>query len=206
VLRFVLAASASLAAIAAVGSLTGCTGEIAASPDTSSADASSPDAGMSPLGDPDAVARAQEWVDAKLPYCQAPNHAHDADTACSSICTRPDNPAWDAYRSDCSGLVSYAWALPAPGHTTATLAPYNTSVSHAIAAADLLPGDAINNDHHTMLFADWVVAGTKARFLEEPACSSSQPYARETIVNVTLTGQTLLVEGRGTYTSIRHDR
>jgi len=169
----------------------------------------SPDAGAISVDAKDAVdpavARAQEWVDAQLPYCQAPNHAHDADTSCASTCVRPDNPAWDPYRSDCSGLVSWAWGLPAPGHTTATLAPYDISVSHAITAADLQPGDAINNDHHTMLFASWIVDGSKARFLEEPACSSDQPYAREYIANVTLMGETLFVQYRGTYTAIRHD-
>ena len=181
-----------------------CTGSVDGTGDPEPA---GPDAGMmmTPLGDPSAVARAQEWVDAKLPYCQAPNHKADADTACSSTCTRPDNAAWDPYRSDCSGLVSWAWGLPAPGHTTATLAPFDTSVSHAIDAIDLLPGDAINNDHHTMLFAEWIMPNVQARFLEEPGCSSSQPYAREYIANVTLMGQTVVVQYRGTYTAIRHD-
>jgi hypothetical protein len=197
VARFSLAAA--LCAVAA------CTGAVDGNVDPGS-DAG-PDAGtmMTPLGDPTAVDRAQEWVDAKLPYCQAANHKADADTACSSTCTRPDNAEWDPYRSDCSGLVSWAWGLAAPGHTTATLAPYDTSVSHAISALDLLPGDAINNDHHTMLFASWIMPGVQARFLEEPGCSSSQPYAREYIANVTLMGQTLLVQYRGTYTAIRHD-
>ena len=111
-----------------------------------------------------AVARAQLWVDAKVPYCQAPNHAHDDDADCASTCTRPDNPEWDPYRSDCSGLVSWAWGLPAPGHTTATFAPFDTTVSHAISAIDLQPGDAINNDHHTMLFARGSRKDTQARF------------------------------------------
>ncbi|MEO6775701.1 MAG: hypothetical protein ABI467_22265 [Kofleriaceae bacterium] len=169
-------------------------------------DAGGADAGvMTPLGDPTAVDRAQQWVDAMVPYCQAANHKADADASCSAICTRPDNAEWDPYRSDCSGLVSWAWELPAPGHTTATLAPYDTSVSHAIDAIDLLPGDAINNDHHTMLFAAWLTPGVQARFLEEPGCSSSQPYAREYIANVTPMGQTVLVQFRGTYTAIRHD-
>jgi len=152
-----------------------------------------------------AVARAQLWVDAQVPYCQAPNHQHDADTDCSSTCVRPDVAEWDPYRSDCSGFVSWAWDLPAPGHTTATLAPFDTSVSHAIAAADLQPGDAINNDTHTMLFAAWIVEGTQARFFEEPGCSSDQPYAREYTGNVTLMGEMVVVQYRGTFTAIRHD-
>jgi len=182
-----------------------CTGTLDASGDPNPP---GPDAGMTmtPLGDPDAVARAQEWVDAKLPYCQAPNHKPDADASCSATCTRPDNAAWDPCRSDCSGLVSWAWGLAAPGHTTATLAPFDTSVSHAIDGMELLPGDAINNDHHTMLFAEWITPNVQARFLEEPGCSSSQPYAREYIANVTLMGQTVVVQYRGTYTAIRHDK
>ena len=59
---------------------------------------------------------------------------------------------------------------------------------------------------HTMLFASWITEGVQARFLEEPGCSSAQPYAREYIANVTLMGQTLLVQYRGTYTAIRHDK
>jgi hypothetical protein len=180
--------------------LVACTGTVdSAAPDAAAADAVSIDAPQENA----AVARAQEWVDAKLPYCQAPNHEHDDDAACASTCTRPDNPEWDPYRSDCSGLVSWAWGLPAPGHTTATLAPFDTSVSHAISASDLQPGDAINNDHHAMIFASWITKNTQARFLEEPACSSTQPYAREYIANVTLMGQDLYVEYRGTYTAIR---
>ena len=59
--------------------------------------------------------RAQLWVDAKVPYCQAANHERDYDSACAMTCERPDNTNWDPYRSDCSGFVSWAWKLPAPG-------------------------------------------------------------------------------------------
>lgn len=165
-----------------------------------------PDA--STLDDSPAVARAMLWVAAKLPYCQAPNHKHDADTDCSSTCTRPDNPDWDPYRSDCSGLVSWAWDLPPPGRTTATLAPFDLEVSTEIDAATLQPGDAINNDHHTMLFAHWndAAAGTtrEGHFIEEPGCSSDEPYAREIDAQVTLAGSTVTVQYRGSYTAIRY--
>jgi len=50
-------------------------------------------------------------------------------------------------------------------------------VSRTIDAIDLQPGDAINHDHHIMLFASWIDIGVKARLLEEPACSSTQPCA-----------------------------
>lgn len=179
-----------------------CTGEIDADVTMNE----SPDAGVdvSP-GDHDAVARAKEWVDAKVPYCQAPNHARDYDTACSSVCTRPNVPAWDAYRSDCSGLVSWAWGLPAPGRVTTTLAPYNTEVSRTINAADLQPGDAINNKEHTMVFVEWLEPEKKARFYEEPGCSSSQPYARQYDATITtISGSAIALTDRGQFIAIRH--
>ncbi|HEY0250770.1 MAG TPA: hypothetical protein VGC41_04555 [Kofleriaceae bacterium] len=190
----------ALVTAACTGSIDG-SGAVADDDDTAGLDA-----GVQPATGTDPVSRAQLWVDAQLPYCQAPNHAHDDDSDCASTCTRPDHADWDPYRSDCSGLVSWAWGLPAPGHTTATFAPFDTSVSRAIEASDLQPGDAINNDHHIMLFASWITVGEKARFLEEPACSSDQPYAREYVANVTLMGQDLYVQYRGTYTAIRQTR
>ncbi|MFT3694380.1 MAG: hypothetical protein QM831_14635 [Kofleriaceae bacterium] len=190
--------------VALATALAACTGSVDGNAGGDDDDTTSPDASTQPANDP--VSRAQLWVDAQVPYCQAPNHAHDADSDCASTCTRPDNADWDPYRSDCSGLVSWAWSLPAPGHTTGTFAPFDTSVSHTIQATDLQPGDAINNDHHIMLFASWITVGTKARFLEEPGCSSDQPYAREYVANVTLDGETIDVQYRGTYTAIRQNQ
>src|SRR5262249_21981173 len=79
--------------------------------------------GDSELSGAEAIARAEEWVDVKMPYCQAANHQRDYDDACSTYCSRPDNSDWDPYRSDCSGLVSWAWGLPAPGRVTSQFAP-----------------------------------------------------------------------------------
>jgi len=161
---------------------------------------SSPDAPMVNA----AVARAQQWVDAKVPYCQAANHHKDYDSACASTCTRPDVPAWDDYRSDCSGFVSWAWGLPAPGHITDTFAPYDTSVSKVIMAADLQPGDAANNDDHIVLFKEWTKPGTEATFMEEPGCSSATPYAHEFTATVTLDDEKIVIKSHGTFTAIRY--
>lgn len=119
-----------------------------------------------------AVARGKSWVDAKVPYCGGPNGGHDV--ICGGTCVRTGdaaNAAWDPYRSDCSGFVSYAWGLAAPGHVTGGFAPYDTSVSNVIDAAELAPGDALNNDQHVMLFGGWADA-TKhiAHILEEQDC------------------------------------
>ena len=160
-----------------------------------------PDAGPSV---PTPIARGQLWVDAKVPYCQAANHERDYDSACASTCERPDNPEWDPYRSDCSGFVSWAWELPAPGHVTSTFAPFDMSITNVIDAMDLMPGDAVNNSDHIMLFKEWTTPGEEATFMEEPGCSSSEPYARAFTAKVTIDKTSISVSGHGTFTAIRY--
>ena len=82
----------------------------------------------------------------QLTYCQSANGAPDADTDCAAVCTRSTNRAWDAYRSDCSGLVSFAYGLPAPGRVTSQFAPYDNDISFQLQSAlDLVTGDVINS-------------------------------------------------------------
>lgn len=51
-------------------------------------------------------------------------------------------------------------------------APYNGDVSITINGSDLQPGDALNNDHHIVLFAKWTnKAAGKAWVMEELNCS-----------------------------------
>jgi hypothetical protein len=152
----------------------------------------------------DAIARAEQWVAAKLPYCQSANHAPDYDPSCSSVCVRPDNAAWDPYRSDCSGLVSWAWGLPAPGRVTTEFAPFVNDITETINASDLQPGDAVNSSEHVMLFKGWVVPSAVATFIEEPGCSASTPFAHEFTSNVSVSGQSIHVSWNGmTFYSIR---
>jgi hypothetical protein len=153
----------------------------------------------------DAVSRAEEWVAANLQYCQSPNHARDYDTACSTFCERTDNAAWDPYRSDCSGLVSWAWGLPAPGRVTGEFAPFQDDITYAIPASSLQPGDAVNNAEHVMLFKAWVVQGHEATFIEEPGCSANPPHAHEFTSNVSINGDSIYVPYNGmTFTAIRY--
>lgn len=188
--------------------LSACTGMVDKGMATGDDTTAGVDAGVTPMPDATAVneviARAQQWVDAKVPYCQAPNHKKDLDADCASTCTRPDVPEWDPYRSDCSGFVSWAWGLPAPGHVTDTFAPMDTSVSKVIMAEDLQPGDAANNDTHIVLFKAWTKVGTEATFMEEPGCSSATPYAREFTATVTLDGSKIVIKSHGTFTAIRY--
>jgi hypothetical protein len=161
------------------------------------------------------VSRGMEWVNAKLHYCQAAHGAVDYDSACwtwegpSHRCDRQSNAAWNAYRSDCSGFITFAWGLPPVGdggYVTSDFAPFGTSFSHTIPGIDLEPGDALNKntDEHIILFKQWVTKGKSAVFMEEPGCSSSEPYAHEFTSNVTISGDTVDVayEG-GTFYAIR---
>jgi hypothetical protein len=157
------------------------------------------------LSSADAIGRAEAWVAAELPYCQSANHQRDYDPSCSSVCERVDVAAWDPYRSDCSGLVSWAWGLPAPGRVTLEFAPFVNDITRAIEASELSPGDAVNNNEHVMLFKGWVVQNEVASFIEEPGCSSSTPYAHEFTSNVTISGSSIFVPYNGmTFTAIRY--
>lgn len=179
----------------------GCTGSVDGTAGGGGPDVTQPDAGPTVI---ETIARAQLWVDAQVPYCQAANHQPDYDAACASTCTRPDVPDWDPYRSDCSGFVSWAWKLPAPGRVTSTFAPFKMDITNVIDAADLQPGDAVNNSEHIMLFKAWETPGMTATFMEEPGCSSTEPYAREFTADVTIDNTSISVLHHGTFTAIRY--
>ena len=156
------------------------------------------------------VSRGEEWVNAKLHYCQAAYGAYDGDTACwgwegsSHRCYRHSNPAWNKYRSDCSGFVSWAWSLPAVGsggYVTGDFAPFGGSISHTISGGNLAAGDALNktNNEHILLFKHWITPGHSAVFMEEPGCSSSMPYAHEFTSHVTISGSKVYIDYEGAW-------
>ncbi|HPB97154.1 MAG TPA: VCBS repeat-containing protein, partial [Polyangiaceae bacterium] len=78
--------------------------------------------------------RAQAWVD-------DPNSWYSWDATYTDPTT-----GVCCYRPDCSGMVSAAWGLPHPGHTTYSFAPgpWDDGVSYVISASQLKPGDALN--------------------------------------------------------------
>ena len=105
-----------------------------------------------------ALARARSWVNDDVTYDQG----------------RCFTNGYGDYRTDCSGLVSLAWGLGGRGDTWATVNLDERST--AIAAADLLPGDALlrytgdEHTNHTALFVRWSdSARTKPVVIEEAA-------------------------------------
>lgn len=169
------------------------------------------------ISGPTIVSRGMEWVDARLHYCQAAHGARDVDPACwrfegpSHRCDRESVAAWNAYRSDCSGFVTFAWGLRPVGdggYVTSEFAPYRDTFSHTIPGVDLLPGDALNKtpDGHIILFKGWVRHGSRAVFMEEPGCSTSEPYAHEFTSNVSIHGDRVFVDDEGeTFYAIRYN-
>jgi hypothetical protein len=159
----------------------------------------------------DTVSRAMEWVDARLQYCESAYGQRDYDTSCSSVCWRESNSAWNAYRSDCSGFVTWAWGLPPVGdggYVTDDFAPYSTSFSHTVTGWSLQPGDALNRNSggHIVLFKHWDTIGSSAVFMEEPGCSSPTPYAHEFSSGVSISGSDVYIDYEGeSFTAIRYD-
>src|SRR5580692_10041021 len=159
----------------------------------------------------DTVTRAMEWVDAELHYCESAYGEPDGDTSCSPVCWRQENKAWDAYRSDCSGFVTWSWGLPPVGdggYVTGDFAPYSDSFSHVISGESMQAGDALNRNSggHIVLFKHWVTPGSSAVFMEEPGCSSPTPYAHEFSSEVSISGSDVYIAFEGdSFTSIRFD-
>jgi hypothetical protein len=150
------------------------------------------------------LARARLWIDANMPYCGGPNGGKDV--ICGGTCVRDGESKkaeWDKYRSDCSGFVSWSWELPAPGRTTSTFAPYDTTVSALISVSELAPGDALNNKGHVMLWGGWVdEAAGKALILQESRCGQTAHEKAATFEKIDAT--TLRISDGRDFRSIRY--
>jgi hypothetical protein len=161
---------------------------------------------LNPISRDDVIDRGEQWISAGVLYCGSPNHQWDP--LCGDTCNRVNNPAWNPYRSDCSGFVSWSWGTPPPGRVTWEYAPFKTDVSFVIDGNSLLPGDALNSmlgtptDHqHMFLFKRWLVPGHSAVFLEEENCGED---AKRIESDVSIKGSTVFVSYFGTdYTAIR---
>lgn len=170
--------------VAAVGTvLGGSAASIAAAPRSATADSPAPDTPQGEVAGPygenagqlralqpvttgeEIIARAQSWVDQKVPYSM------------SRFWT-------DGYRQDCSGFVSMAWGLSS-SQTTWTLPNF----ADRITKDELQPGDALiyNNSaspqggSHAVLFGGWTDSShTRYTAYEQTSPTTirrSTPYA-----------------------------
>ncbi len=147
-----------------------------------------------PIGRSTVVSRAQAWVSARpnVPYNQDRYFASPTNYYGDAA---GDNPS--GWREDCSGFVSQAWGIAAPGVVTATMPSVTTPISWAA----LQPGDALlrydSVAHHTALFVKWDDAAHTTFTLQEEAGT-----ATGTRVD---TGVSLTNSWWRTFTPIRYD-
>jgi predicted transglutaminase-like cysteine proteinase len=96
-----------------------------------------------PISQSTMIARAADWIDSDVPYSQSLGWS-DAATG-------------GAYRQDCSGFVSMAWALNS-SLVTWTLPNVSTVIAGNIQGfTGLQPGDALDyTADHVVLFDSWI--------------------------------------------------
>ncbi len=137
------------------------------------------------------LARAQQWVDLQVPYCGGVNGG--TDYICGGICERA-HAAWDDFRTDCSGFVSWAWQIPddptSDAYTVDRAGPDGWST---ISIDSLAAGDAVTTNGHIKLFSRFV-SSNAAEILEEYDCGE---VAHRAVQNFTRSGNTLYFSGDG---------
>ncbi|MYS80820.1 hypothetical protein [Embleya scabrispora] len=135
------------------------------------------------------LARAQDWVDARVPY--------STNGLQSPYSWWRDDATGGRYRQDCSGFVSMAWQL-SYSRTTYDLPDVATQISKW----DLQPGDILNSNPHVILFAGWnnKAAGTFSYYQES---SRSRPTNYE---SGSLNASTLAGHPTSTYSAYRYNK
>ncbi len=137
----------------------------------------------------DIMARAREWVADAVPYCGGVRGG--ADVICGGICQRPA-AAWDSFRSDCSGFVSWAWQIMDDPDTATFVSDRSGSNGWTTIAIDSLQaGDAVVTDGHIKLFSSFS-GSSAADILEEWDCNQ---VAREQVQGFSRSGNTLYFNG-----------
>lgn len=142
-----------------------------------------------PITTSEIMARADEYVAAKVPYCGGVRGG--TDYICGGTCVRPA-AAWDAYRSDCSGFVSWCWQI-ASDPTTSVLMSDRTGPNGwtTIAIDDLSAGDAVVCDGHVKLFSK-LASASSAEIYEEYDCGK---VGRKAVQSFTRSGNTIKFSG-----------
>lgn len=131
------------------------------------------------------LARANEYLAANVPYCGGINGG--TDYICGGTCRRP-KAAWDKYRSDCSGFVSWCWQIASCPTTDGFMRDVSGSNGwRTVKIDELVAGDAVVCDGHIKLFSKFVGEG-KAEVYEEYNCGHT---ARKSVQAFTRSGNTL---------------
>ncbi|TWP51607.1 VCBS repeat-containing protein [Lentzea tibetensis] len=118
----------------------------------------------SPISRGEVIARAQTWVDARVPYSQ--------------------KVKYNGYRTDCSGFVSMAWRL-SDSLSTETL----VNVSHLIPKSELRAGDIMmnggpgsgGNAGHVAIFERWVDGSQTSYWAYEQAGPDGAPTSHHKV-------------------------
>ncbi|MEO6774757.1 MAG: hypothetical protein ABI467_17410, partial [Kofleriaceae bacterium] len=137
----------------------------------------------------DIMARAQQWVDLAVPYHGGVNGG--TDYICGGTVERP-HAAWDEFRTDCSGFVSWAWQVM----DDPTSDEYDGDRAGAdgwstIAIDNLAAGDAVTTNGHIKLFSRFV-SSNAAEILEEYDCGE---VAHRDVQGFTRSGNTIYFDG-----------
>jgi MYXO-CTERM domain-containing protein len=131
------------------------------------------------------LARADAFIAAKVPYCGAVRGGKDY--MCGGTCQRPA-AAWDHYRSDCSGFVSWCWQIASVPSTHSYIVDKSGANGwHTVAIDELRAGDAVVCDGHIKLFSKFVGKGS-AEIYEEYNCGH---VGRKGVQTFTRSGNTL---------------
>ncbi len=137
----------------------------------------------------DIMGRARAWVADAVPYCGGVNGG--TDYICGGTCNRPFR-AWDNFRTDCSGFVSWAWQIMDDPSTSEYISDRSGSSGWSTIAIDSLQaGDALVTNGHIKLFSAFAGAGA-ANILEEYDCNR---VAHEQVQSFSRTGNTLYFSG-----------
>ncbi|CAN5475867.1 hypothetical protein BH09MYX1_BH09MYX1_26340 [soil metagenome] len=135
------------------------------------------------------MTRAQQWVNLGVPYCGGVRGG--TDYICGGTCYRP-SAAWNNYRTDCSGYVSWAWQVTDDPSTYEYVNDRSGNNGwHTIPINSMTVGDAVVAKGHIKLFNKFV-GSSSADIYEEYDCDK---VARHTTQGFSRSGSFVYFNG-----------
>jgi hypothetical protein len=140
----------------------------------------------------DIMARANDYMTHDILYCGGTRGGYDGEHCWydrADTCDRTPAGAWENYRSDCSGFVSYVWQITDDPTTPTYDSDRGGSVGWTtISIADLREGDALVTDGHIKLYGG-ASGSDAATIYEQYTCNrvgrkNVQSYAWKTAEHV----------------------